>query len=87
MSDSGPETRVDVSVVPDVADVLVSPYSVVTEFCDGFWCCSDWEFVETQSFLSPKSVLTHGQLRKKRWLTSEGASAIWKTNDAAYTTA
>ena len=28
----------------------VSPSSVVTEFCDGFSCCSDWEFVEPQSF-------------------------------------
>ena len=31
----------DVPVVPDVTDVLVSPSSVVTEFCDGFSCCSD----------------------------------------------
>ena len=30
--------------------VLVSPSSVVTEFCDGFSCCSDWEDVEPQSF-------------------------------------
>ena len=28
----------------------VSPSSVVTEFCDGFSCCSDWDFVEPQSF-------------------------------------
>ena len=28
----------------------VSPSSVVIEFCDGFSCCLDWEFVEPQSF-------------------------------------
>ena len=28
--------------------VLVSPSSVLTEFCDGLSCCSDWEFVEPQ---------------------------------------
>ena len=32
-------------VVPDVTDMPVSPSSVVTEFCDGFSCCSEWEFV------------------------------------------
>ena len=37
-------------MVPDVTDVLVSPSPVVTEFCDGFSCCSDWDFVEPQSF-------------------------------------
>ena len=36
-----------VRVVPDAT---VSPSSVVTEFCDGFSGCSDWEFVEPQSF-------------------------------------
>ena len=25
-------------------------FPVVIEFCDGFSCCSDWEFVEPQSF-------------------------------------
>ena len=35
------DTRVEVRVVPDVTDVLVSLSSVVTEFCDGFSCCSD----------------------------------------------
>ena len=39
-----------VRVVPDVTGVSVSPSSVVTEFCDGFSCCSDWELVEPQSF-------------------------------------
>ena len=33
-------------MVPDVTDVLVSPSSVVTELCDGFSCCSEWDFVE-----------------------------------------
>ena len=45
-----PETRVDVLVVLDVSDVLVSPSSVVTEFCDGLSCCSDREDVVPQSF-------------------------------------
>ena len=36
--------------VLEVLDVLVSPSSVVTKFCDGFSCCSDWDFVEPQSF-------------------------------------
>ena len=40
----------EVLEVLDVTDVLVSPSSVVTEFCDGFSCCSDWDFVEPQSF-------------------------------------
>ena len=50
LSDCEPETRAGVSMVLDVTDVLVSPSSVVTEFCDGFSSCSDWEFVEPQSF-------------------------------------
>ena len=45
-----------VRVVPDVIDVLVSPSSVVTEFCDVSSMCSDGKFVEPQSFFSPKSV-------------------------------
>ena len=44
------EARVVVPIMLDVTDVLVSPSSVVTELCDGFSCCSDWEFVEPQSF-------------------------------------
>ena len=40
----------DVLVALDVTDVPVSPSSVVTEFCDGFSCCSDREFVEPQSY-------------------------------------
>ena len=62
LSDCEPETRVDAPVVPDVTDVPVSPSSVVTEFCDGFSCCSDWDLV----LLSSKSVLTLVQSRRKR---------------------
>ena len=36
LSDRESEAWVVVLVVPDVTDVLVSPSSVVTEFCDGF---------------------------------------------------
>ena len=45
-----PDSRARVRKVPDVNDVLVSPSSVVTELCDVSSCCSDWEFVEPQSF-------------------------------------
>ena len=50
LSECQPDSCADVRVVPDVTDVLVSLSSVVTEFCDGFSCCSDREFVEPQSF-------------------------------------
>ena len=50
LSNCEPDTRAHVPVVPDVTDVLVSPSSVVTEFCGGVSCCSDCEFVEAQSF-------------------------------------
>ena len=59
-----PDTRVEVLVVLDVIDVLVSPSSVVTELCEVSSCCSDWEFVNRSPFLSPKSGF--GQLRSKR---------------------
>ena len=39
-----------VPVVPGVTDVPVFPSSVVTDFCDGFSCCSDWEFVVPHTF-------------------------------------
>ena len=54
LSDCEPETRLDVSVVPDVSVVRVSPSSVVTESCEGFSFCSDWEFVEPQACSSYK---------------------------------
>ena len=50
LSDRESEVWVDVLVVLDVTDVPVSPSSVVTEFCDGFSCCLEWEVVEPQSF-------------------------------------
>ena len=51
LADLEPDTgRGKVYVVLVVTDVLVSPSSVVTEFCDGFSCCLDWEFVEAESF-------------------------------------
>ena len=36
-------------VVPEVTDVFVFPSSVVTEFCDGFSFCSDWNVDSTDS--------------------------------------
>ena len=43
-----------VRVVPDVIDVLLSPSSAVTELCYASLCCSDWNFVESQSFSFPE---------------------------------
>ena len=43
--DFEPDNEVEVLVVRDVTDV---------QFCDGFSCCSDWEFMEPQSFPSSK---------------------------------
>ena len=49
-----------------VTDVLVSPSSVVTEFCDDVSGDSDWEFVEPQSSsFSPKK-------RSFVWTDSQG---------------
>ena len=48
LSDRESEAWVVVLEVPEVIDVLVFPSSVLTEFCDGLSCCSDWEFVEPQ---------------------------------------
>ena len=50
LSDRESQARVFVPVVPDVTDVPVSPFSVVTEFCLSVFCCTEWEFVEPQSF-------------------------------------
>ena len=68
LSDGEPDSRVDVLVVPDVTDVLVCPSSVVTEFCDSFFCCKEWEFVELQSFSFSKkrahtSAVTQEEVR------------------------
>ena len=67
-SDRESEARVDVSVVPDVLDVLVSPSSVVTEFCGGFSCCSGWDFVEPQSIsFSQKRAHSCTVVQKEMW--------------------
>ena len=50
LSDCEPDSCALVRVVPVVTDVLVSPPSVVTEFCDGLSLGSDWEDVVPQSF-------------------------------------
>ena len=62
------DTRAHVRLVLDVIDVLVSLSSVVTECCDGFSCCSDWEDVEPQSMSSLQKKSEHivVQVRKKR---------------------
>ena len=57
-SNCEPDSSAHVRVVPDVTDVLVSPSSVVTELCDVSSCCSDWEFVEPQSFSFSKKAST-----------------------------
>ena len=53
-SDFEHDTRVEVNVVLDVTDVLVSPSSLFTEFCEGFSC---WEFV--LFFLQKACTLLH----------------------------
>ena len=57
---------VSLILVRVVPDVLVSPSSVVTEFCEVFSYCADWEDVIRSPFLSPKSVHIVVQVRKKR---------------------
>ena len=42
--------------LPVVTDALVSPSSAVAETCEGVSSDFDWEFVEQQSFFSPKGV-------------------------------
>ena len=59
-------------MVPVVIDVPVSPSSVVTEVCDGFSLGSDEDLWNNSPSLSPKSVLTLGQTRRK----SKNASAF-----------
>ena len=55
-----------VLVVPDVTDVLVSPSSAVSEFCDGFSCCSDWAFFATAviCFLQKCALLLYSYARR-----------------------
>ena len=51
-----------------MTDVLVSPSSVITEFCDGFSCGSDWDFVEPQSFsFSQKRAHSCTVAQKEMW--------------------
>ena len=45
-----PVSGAQVRAVLDVTDAPVSPASVATQFCHRFSLCSDWEFVEPQSF-------------------------------------
>ena len=68
LSECEPVSCALVCVVPDVTDMLVSPSSVVTVFCDVLSICSDREFVEPQSFTfsTKKSVHFVVQVRKKR---------------------
>ena len=54
LSDCELDTRVEVLVVPDVTDVLVSLSSVVTEFCDDFSCYFDGNWWN-RSHLFPQS--------------------------------
>ena len=76
-------------MVLDVTDVLVSPSSVVTEFCDVSFMCSDRDFVESQSFsFSPKTctlLYRYAGRDEVRRLTSESAPAFKKKDDTAYT--
>ena len=74
LSDCEPETRVDVSVVPDVTDVNVSPCSEVTAFRDGFSFCSAWESVEPQSFSFSKKR-AHSWTVKQEEMRFEGSQA------------
>ena len=62
--DSDPGTRMEGSVVLVVTDVLVSPSSVVTEFCDDSSGSLMGNLLNRSPILSPKSGF--GQLRKKR---------------------
>ena len=62
--DCDPGIWMDLPVVLVVNDILVSPSSVATEFCDGASLGNDWELVEPQSSplsFSPESVWTDSQ--------------------------
>ena len=60
LSDCEPEPCAHLRVVPDVAGVPVAPSSVVTEWCDAFSYCPDWEDVVPQSFsFSEKRALLY----------------------------
>ena len=77
LSDCEPETRVEVTDVPDVTDVLVSSASVVTELCDVSSCFSEWDLVEPHSLsLQKAGLFSYAGRDEVRKLTSESASAI-----------
>ena len=62
MSLRAPDSRACVRMVPHVTDVLISPSSEVTEVCDISSSCSDWDYVEPQSFsFSKKRIWTTTQ--------------------------
>ena len=77
LSDCEPDSCAHVRVVPDVTDVLVSPFSVVTEFCEVSSCCSDWEDVVPQSFsFSKKRALCCTSTQEEmRYEGSQGKAA------------
>ena len=89
LSDCESDSCAHVRVVLVVIDVLVSPSSVVTEFCDVSPCRSDWEFVEPQSFSFLQKACTcctkYARRDEVRRLASERASDNEKKNDTAYT--
>ena len=58
-----------------MTDVLVSPSSVVTELCGVSSCCSDWEFVEPQSFSFSKKR-AHGCTDTQEEMRYEGSPVI-----------
>ena len=62
----------------------VSRASVVTEFCDGFSFCSDWDLVEPQSFSFSKKRAHSCTVTRVRKLASDIASAIQKKKDTAH---
>ena len=55
LSDCEPETRTDVSAVHVVTNVLASPSSLVTEFCDGF-SAEETGFVPSAISVPPKPM-------------------------------
>ena len=91
LSDLESEAWVVVPEVPDVTDVPVSPSSVVTEFCVGFSFCSDWDFVEPQSFsFSKKRVHSCTVTQEEMWFEEPQVKAppiIKKKNEAPYAAA
>ena len=78
-----------VRVVPVVIDVLVSPSSVVTEFCDGLSLGSDWEDVIPQSFsfFKKRALCCTSNARRDevRRLTRESAPDDEQKGDTAHT--